>query len=160
MTAPRCLPVLLAFVWGTASPLLAAETMPEMFRDLQKKAQFHLVIETTEVNTEALSTTLGQTISDLPTTRGQAITVKAKVLRVLRGTGLKPGQSIVLRYDYKPKPAGKPAAPAPIPVLAAGVKRQAWLNRESGGGYVPAAFAYSFHTVPANLPIAGGPTGN
>lgn len=150
---------LLAMLLACTSPLLAAETMPEMFRDLQKKAQLHLIIETLDVNTEPLALSLGQDIS-VPAVRGQAITVKAKVLRVLRGSGVKPGQVITIRYDYKPKPAGNPAAPAPIPVLAGGIKRQAWLNRESGGGFVPAAFAYSFNAVPDNLPITGGPVAN
>lgn len=146
------------FLVGTV-PLLASETMPDMFRDLQKKAQFHLIIETQEVNTEPLALAFGQDTA-IPAVRGQAITVQAKVLRVLRGSGVKPGQVITIRYDYKPKPFGKPAAPAPIPVLAGGIKRQAWLNRESGGGFVPAAFAYSFNAVPDNLPISGGPVAN
>ncbi len=155
----RLYPALLAVLFAVASPLVAAETMPEMFRDLQKKAQLHLIIETQQVDTLPLALNMGQDIS-VPAVRGQAITVRAKVLRVLRGSGVKPGQVITIRYDYKPKPAGNPAAPAPIPVLAGGIKRQAWLNRESGGGFVPAAFAYSFNAVPDNLPITGGPVAN
>lgn len=155
----RIYPALLVLLFAVATPLYASETMPEMFRDLQKKAQLHLIIETQEVDTEPLALSMGQDIN-IPAVRGQAITVKAKVLRVLRGTGVKPGQVITIRYDYKPKPVNQPAAPAPIPVLAGGIKRQAWLNRESGGGFVPAAFAYSFNAVPDNLPITGGPVAN
>ncbi|MEM1058631.1 MAG: hypothetical protein AAGK14_05235 [Verrucomicrobiota bacterium] len=146
---------LLLMSLAPVSALLGSETIPQMFRDLQRKAELHAVIETLKVDATNLPSASPDPTKLRP---GQAITVEAKVVRVLGGSvKVKPGSVITIRYDWVPKPVGEPAAPAPIPVLRSGITRQAWLNQEGGDNFVPAAFAYSFNEVPAQLPVTGGP---
>jgi len=134
-----------------------AETVPQMFRDLQAKAQVHAIIETLKVDLENRA---NPTTTDMEPQLGSTVTVKAKVLKVLRGLAkVKPGDVITIQYEYRPKPVGEPAAPAPIPVLKSGIQRQAWLNQKGSDYFVPAAYAYSFNAVPAKLPVTGGPVG-
>lgn len=128
----------LAFL--TTLPLLAlttvrAEIAPDGYRKLQAEAPEALVIEVKEVSTKWSMNLEGKTTE---------VTAQAKVRTVRRSAaGLKPEQSIVIRYTVFDRIVPMPGPRQPA-VLREGSVIPAYLRPLPEGGYGPAAYGMSF----------------
>lgn len=128
-----------------AGSALYAEMPFRVYIEEQDEAQEFVVIEALDVSRDC------RFWSD-----HRRITVHARVLEVRRSAaGLKPGQTIELRYTHRTPPGGDWVGPSPIPVLREGSRTPAFLNRDRSedaksaapARFVPAAGGYSFEPL-------------
>lgn len=117
---------------------LRAELPPSAYEAMRGKATFVLLLDVMSVDRS--------NPADDGRMRSVRVTVRARVRSVIRGSGLKPGDTVTVRYtSTRPTQPGW-VGPAPIPVLTKGTRVLAWLNR--GKGFLaPAARGQSFELL-------------
>jgi len=119
-----------------ASKPARAEMPPYVYADMQADAPEVLTIAVTDVATEAISD------------RRTVITATARVTTVERsGSGLKPGDVLIVRYQRESHPEGW-TGPSEVPLLAVGDQTEAFLApsgpRDGTPVLRPAAGGWSF----------------
>jgi hypothetical protein len=137
----RRLPILVLLT-ACLVPALAgaprAELPPTAYEAMRAKASFVLLLRIQEVSLGAAKTD-GRM-------RTAPITVRARVESVIRGSGLKPGDMVTLRYNHtRPLEPGW-VGPAPVPILEPKTRVLAWLNR-GRRDFAPAARGRSFEVL-------------
>ena len=116
-----------------------AELPPWVYGQEQREAPVRLELEVL-------------TVQRWPALQPDQLLVQARVLSVLRqprGSRLRPGDRLQLRYSLPPQHPSGWVGPAPLPLLAAGQRVPAWLTPDPAvpGAYRPAAGGRSFGPV-------------
>lgn len=131
---------ILALLAAVLFPVLAAraELPPSAYERMRGKATFVAILAVQSVERAA-----PQVDGDMRTVR---VTVRARILSAIRGTGLKIGDTITIRYTNRTPTKPGWVGPSPIPILAKDTRVLAWLNR--GKGFLaPAARGRSFEML-------------
>lgn len=115
-----------------------AELPPTVYEAMRAKAAVVLLLAVEEV-------ALGAARAD-GRMRAAPVTVRARVRSVIRGSGLKMGDVVTIRYtNIRPVQPGW-VGPAPIPILKPRTRVLAWLNRGERD-FVPGARGGSFEAL-------------
>lgn len=115
-----------------------AELPPRAYEAMRQSARYVLVLAVESVERAAPRT-------DGPF-RTTTVVVRARIVSVIRGAGLKMGDTVTIRYRHREPVKPGWVGPAPIPVLEKGSRVLAWLNRGEGA-FAPAARGHSFATL-------------
>jgi hypothetical protein len=125
-----------AATWLALLPPAQAELPPWVYGQEQREAPLRLELEVL-------------TVQRWPLLQPRQLLLRAQVLAVMRqprGGRLRPGDRLQLRYPLLAQHPRGWVGPAPLPLLTAGQRVQAWLAPDPAGPsvYRPAAGGYSF----------------
>jgi hypothetical protein len=135
------LSILALLAAGTLPPLATAaraELPPTAYEAMRGKAAIVAILAIQSVQRSA-----ARTDGTMETVR---VTVRARVLSVIRGSGLAMGATVTIHYTHSRPVKPGWVGPSPIPILEKGTRVLAWLNRAKGF-LAPAARGRSFETL-------------
>ncbi len=120
------------------APAARAELSPRVYEQMRSKAIFEvtLAVESVERSTALANAEM----------RIDRVTVRARILSIIRGAGLKKDATVTIRYTHTEHLRRGWVGPSPVPILEKGERVRAWLN-PANGYLVPAARGWSFETL-------------